>query len=1129
MSGPRKERIAAVLDTRRQGSGYLLTPRLVLTAAHVVVGSDSIHVIVPGGRGRIPCRTVWEGTHENCDVALLLAADDLVAPETAADWPPVRWGQTSDLRPRPDCQAVGFPVVQRAASGQLDSEQLIGTLKPGSSIVRGRYVVDLVHTPPAPQQDGGSPWAGMSGAALFDGELLVGVVTIDPDGWQHGRLTAVPATAIHIVAGFYDAYLEHFGELPTLEGEARKRAPRTGFESDYRSYVEQNYGELRIFGLDFSRGDHAQWPLDTAYLSLELSHQSSQDRADLLEAAPRHEVSSGRQRVEAALSGRRRVLLRGLAGSGKTTLIQWLAITAARDAFSYRLGHLDDCVPFVLPLRTLIRHGELPSPGEFLAATGTPLSQPPGWAERMMRDGRALLLIDGVDEIPERDRERTQQWLTALLAAYPDCTCVVTTRPAAVSEGWLARRDFTELNLLPMNRQDVEAFVGRWHLAAFGEGAEAGTEPERDRYAERLLDTLRRKRDLARLAANPLMCAMICALHRDRRTYLPESRMELYGAALTMLLVRRDKERDVGAPEGFDIPEDAQRQLLQEFAWWLIRNGQTEAEQDRVVRLIERLLPAMPGVAPPERARDVFRYLLRRSGLLREPTPQTVDFVHRTFQDYLGAKAAVEAQDLPQVAEHAADPQWEDVVRMAVGHGRPEERATLISGLLERGDDTRDDEIRTRLHLLAAASLEHATMLAPTVRREAEERAAGLIPPRDFEAAEKLAGAGPVVLDLLPGPDQLDDGEAAATVETAARIGGEHAFHILRQFRDHPDALVRESLVGAWSSFDDHRFVDELLSVMDLTDAHLTVGTDSQLNALDRVGRVRTLEINGSFSKKLMLPGLLATGPTELRLVSNDSFRGLDFLDTCAPRLRSLGLLDCGSLKDYSGISDTNIEHLQLEMMPVGPDMSPLAELRSLTSISINSRRPWGALADLPLPSGMLSLSLGPSTLSASSLDGIDRWPGLRKLHLSADADSPFAPDELRKLVALPELNELEMDLTQLSHLAELHLPRLPQIQSLLLRAETGSRTGFSELLDVFPNLRVLVVQLDHPSSSTLEADVSALQDVLASSVTVTTAGKVRLTGEETLPRGSQVKIHGGRAPRAPLTGMARFRLRRSR
>src|SRR5262249_40868175 len=137
-------------------------------------------------------------------------------------------------------------------------------------------------------------------------------------------------------------------------------------------------------------------------------------------------------------------------------------------------------------------------------------------------------------------------------------------------------------------------------------------------------------------------------------------------------------------------------------------------------------------------------------------------------------------------------------------------------------------------------------------------------------------------------------------------------------------------------------------------------------------------------------------------------------------------------------------------------------------------------------------------------------------------------PKELRKLVALPQLNELDIDLAQISHLAELHLPSLPQVQSLRLRAEARSLISFSELLSVFPNLRVLSARIVHPSSSTLDADVSSLRDIRVSSVTITTPGKVRLMGEKTLPDGSQVKIDGGRAPRAPLTGVARFRLRRS-
>ncbi|MFD0382981.1 NACHT domain-containing protein [Streptomyces stramineus] len=175
------------------------------------------------------------------------------------------------------------------------------------------------------------------------------------------------------------------------------------------------------------------------------------------------------RRAEEALSGRRRVLLRGAAGSGKTTLLQWLATITARGDLPPGLGHLSGCMPLLLPLRTLIRRGELPRPEEFLATAAAPLAGLPaaqGWATRRLAEGTVLLLVDGVDEVPEADRRRTLSWIKDLLAAYPDARYVLTTRPSAVREGWLADAGFTELELLPMGRGDVLAFIDRWHTAA---------------------------------------------------------------------------------------------------------------------------------------------------------------------------------------------------------------------------------------------------------------------------------------------------------------------------------------------------------------------------------------------------------------------------------------------------------------------------------------------------------------------------------------------------------------------------------------------------------------------------------------------------------------------------------------
>ncbi|WP_322789367.1 NACHT domain-containing protein [Allokutzneria albata] len=62
--------------------------------------------------------------------------------------------------------------------------------------------------------------------------------------------------------------------------------------------------------------------------------------------------------VEAAIGSGTRVLLRGDAGSGKTTLLHWLAVRAARAQLSGALAEWNDCVPFVILLRTRGRSQE---------------------------------------------------------------------------------------------------------------------------------------------------------------------------------------------------------------------------------------------------------------------------------------------------------------------------------------------------------------------------------------------------------------------------------------------------------------------------------------------------------------------------------------------------------------------------------------------------------------------------------------------------------------------------------------------------------------------------------------------------------------------------------------------------
>lgn len=801
------------------------------------------------------------------------------------------------------------------------------------------------------------------------------------------------------------------------------------FEQQYARYVATRHSSLTIYGIDLN--ECREWPLDTAYLSLEATKEGSPGALPDQILGELHPPYAP-QPVERALAGHGRVLLRGVAGSGKTTLVQWLAVTTARqDRLTGRLAHLMGRIPFVLPLRTLTRGGAaLPVPGDFLKAVGCPPagSQPPGWADRVLAAGRGLLLIDGIDEVPEQERTRTRRWLRDLLTAFPGNLWLVTSRPSAVRDEWLGDEDFTELTLAPMSRENVAVFVRRWHEAAGADG----------KMADALLNAVRTKQDLGRLATNPLMCALICALHRERRGFLPRGRKALYDAALSMLLERRDHERDLTV----ELDEESQVELLQRLAYWLIRNGRAEMERADAVHQLERLLPSMPYVAAQGSADEVLQHLLIRSGLLREPAVGAVDFVHRTFQDYLGARAAVEERDFDVLVAHAHLDQWEDVIRMGVAHSRPDERARLLTALLERGD--REAEHRGRLHLLAMACLEHAAKLDPAVRTEVERRAGELVPPRNEHEARKLAELGAIVLELLPGPEGVgDDRSAAAVVETAARIGGDAALLCLMKYRNHKARLVRDYLGFHWDKFDTAVYGEEIIRhLLGSAPAALYIRTSGELATLRRMGGHNRVDLAGDFGPDEIRESFADTALEGLAL-SDNSISDLAFL---APyqNLRTLYLQRCANLTTLVPLTQLPLESLVLNDLQGIEDFDALSELTRLTALYLRSIPNWRGLAVVPLEAPLTSLSL---PQNACDLATLTELPSLH--HLGLDLDHSLPRKDWHIIASLEKLTSLSLNRAELADLESSGI-RLEKLDHISLRAD-GPSVDLRPVSTAFP------------------------------------------------------------------------------
>lgn len=821
------------------------------------------------------------------------------------------------------------------------------------------------------------------------------------------------------------------------------RSRRQGFAGRYLDYVTAQYAQLTVVGLDLSRPNRACWPLDAAYLSLELSEQEEdwQRGPGSLDSPMSPAVTC---RAEQALTGHRRVLLKGLAGSGKTTLLQWLAVSTAGSGLPPELAQYREHIPFVLPLRTLVRQGRLPQPHEFLTAVDAPMAhrQPADWVDMALAAGRGLILVDGVDEVPQEHRQEAREWLARLVSAYRDAAFIVTTRPSAVPDGWLAGLDFAELTVRPMGVADTGRFVRRWFSAARTTASSDAERRALEGLEESLLSTLRTQRDLAQLSATPLLCALICALHRDRRGHLPHSRMELYEAALSMLMVRRDRERSIGEPEGIRLGEHQTLHLLQQLAYWLIRNQQTEMSHATALKLVTDLLPAMPALTDQGGGDEVLSHLIARSGLLRQPTADTVDFVHRTFQDYLGARAAIEAADLPLLINHAHDTQWEDVIRMAIAHARPAERTQLLEGLIERGNQ--ESAYRVRLHLLAAASLAYATEVAPDVRRKVTGCAAALMPPRSTREANALSDLGPGILDLLPpASDGLHHDEIMAVTRAAASVGGDQAYVYLQRFVAslNKSAPVDE-LVQGWSNFDAADYARDILApVRDRL--YIVVRTRAQFETLPLLSPFTRIAFETALTQEEIIEQLSPTRTETLRLMEGSLLHDLSFIRSLA----SLRTLQLGPSTPLDGLRDLvglPLPHLSLLDVPDDFSYSALSQLTQLRELLLYSVLPCRTLDELPAPPTLTKMWLGGSI--GASVNGLSRWTMLEDVVINHVLDA-VEWTEISRLPLLTQLQVTDPDFT--------NTPTMASITFLGL-STSRSDIRFDLVADRFPNLEDL-------------------------------------------------------------------------
>ena len=511
------------------------------------------------------------------------------------------------------------------------------------------------------------------------------------------------------------------------------------YEGVYRDNLIEKYSKVELIGSGFKERNITRYDISSAYVELNGTTGNYYDEIELSQVFSRKNV----------------VWIKGEAGSGKTTFLQWVAVCAAKNEYQ-KIKNIRYTIPIVIGLRNAEWPLNLQSAVNKITATYG-ITCPDGWIADLLKKNRVILLFDGLDEISVTKRGETYSFIEDIVKKYPKMKILLTSRNS-VNDSFAC--DNITYEIVPMKMENIKKFILYWHKSVLWRGAVVGDE-EINRLQHKLIMKIVENQPLKALAKNPLLCAMICALNFVNKEQLPNDKMELYDKCCEMLMDSRDMQRQIDSSIYDNIPKldySRKRKILEEMAFWMLNGGESLEEKKNVIGFLENLIKEtniLPDKNKECNTESILNFFIERSGIIREPEMGKVDFIHKTFMEFLAVKAICRKCAWSTLIKEACNANWKETIMMCFQEMGQETVEYVLNKMILEGGIKKDN----RYILMASLGASNAMFLSnKSIKEKIDSEIRAMIPPKQAEVYE-IAQAGTYLLPFLKDSQTFSDSD----------------------------------------------------------------------------------------------------------------------------------------------------------------------------------------------------------------------------------------------------------------------------------------------------------------------------------------------------------------------------------